>query len=83
MTHSLPQNDGLNLSFVKDINVVAKKWPKMVVKWPFMSCKFPDFFLKKLKINGNKKIVIFVVAFNPIRILTCWDLQSTVRTSVL
>ena len=32
-----PQNDHLNLSFVKDIYVVAKQ---MVVKWPFISCKF-------------------------------------------
>ena len=28
LTHKGPQNDGLNLSFVKDVNVVAKKWPK-------------------------------------------------------
>ena len=46
LTHQAPQNDRLNLSFVKDINVVAKKWPKMVIKWPFMSCKFLGFFLQ-------------------------------------
>ena len=26
-THEAPQKDRLNLSFVKDIYVVAKKWP--------------------------------------------------------
>ena len=46
LTHSAPQNDSLNLSFVKDVNVVAKKWQKMVIKWPFMSRKFPVFFLQ-------------------------------------
>ena len=47
--------------------MVAKKWPKMVIKWPFMSCKFPVFFLTELKIKGNKKNVIYVVAFGPIK----------------
>ena len=32
-----PQNDHLNLSFVKDVYVVAKQ---MVLKWPFISCNF-------------------------------------------
>jgi hypothetical protein len=40
---------------VKDVNVVATKWPKMVVKWPF---------------------IIYVVVFDPIKILTCWGLQN-------
>ena len=31
-THWAPQNDHQNLSFVKDIYVVAKKWPQMVKK---------------------------------------------------
>ena len=59
---------------MKVVNVVAKKWPKMVIKWPFMSCKFPGFFLTKLKIKGNKKIVIYVVALDPTKVLTCWVL---------
>ena len=29
-THWAPQNDRLNLSFVKDTYIVAKKWPEMV-----------------------------------------------------
>ena len=37
---SAPQNDCLNLSFVKDIHVGAKKWQEMVAKWPFISGKF-------------------------------------------
>ena len=28
------QNDLQNLSFVKAINVVVKKWPEMIVQWP-------------------------------------------------
>ena len=36
--HLAPQNDQLNLSFVKDECIVGKKiWSEMVVKWPFMS----------------------------------------------
>ena len=34
---SAPQNDRLNLSFVKDNHVGGKKWPGMVVTWPFIS----------------------------------------------
>ena len=40
---SAPQNDSLNLSFVKG---VAKQWSKMVVKWQFMSSKFPVFIFQ-------------------------------------
>ena len=32
-----PKNDHLNLSFVKDINMVGKKWPEMVLKQSFMT----------------------------------------------
>ena len=35
-TIQAPQNDRLNLSFVKDNLLVGKKWPVMVVKWPFI-----------------------------------------------
>ena len=28
------QNDSQNLSFVKAINEVGKKWPEILVKWP-------------------------------------------------
>ena len=55
LTLKAPQNDRLNLSFVKDFYVVAKKWPEMVIKWPFMSQKISVFFLTKLKIKGNDK----------------------------
>ena len=48
-THSAPQNDHLNFSFVKYIYVIAKKWPQMVEKWPFLKLKFSFFFLPKLK----------------------------------
>ena len=35
-----PQNDHLNLSFVKDFMWFTQKWPQMVVKWPYIRCKF-------------------------------------------
>ena len=31
------QHDSQNLSFVKTINEVGKKWPEMLVKWPNLS----------------------------------------------
>ena len=31
-----PQNNCLNLSFVKDIKVVGKTWLEMVIKWTFV-----------------------------------------------
>ena len=55
LTLKAPQSDSLNLSFVKDFNVVAKKWPEMVINWPFISYKFSGFFLTNLKIRGNEK----------------------------
>ena len=40
-TDSAPQNEYLNFSFVKDIDVVAKKkWLERVRKRPFVSRKF-------------------------------------------
>ena len=48
----------------------------MVVKWPFMSCKFPVFFLTKLKKKETKTFVVYVIAFDPIKILTWWVLQN-------
>ena len=32
-THSASRNDRLNISFVKDTYVNAKKWPERLVKW--------------------------------------------------
>ena len=48
----------------------------MVIKWPFMSHIFFSFFLTKLKIKKMKKIVIYVVVFDPIKILVGWAHQS-------
>ena len=36
LTHKAPQNDRLNLSFVKEVHVIGKKWPEMVVKLTFI-----------------------------------------------
>ena len=53
-TCSAPQNDRLNLSFVKDIHVVGGKWPEMVVNRSFVrDIHFKTVFrwnLKKMKI---------------------------------
>ena len=35
-SHGAPQNDRLNLIFVKAVYVVCKKVLQMVVKWSFM-----------------------------------------------
>ena len=48
----------------------------MVVKKPFISYVFPIFFLTKLKKKERTKIVIYVVAFDPIKIFTCWALKN-------
>ena len=69
-THLAPQNDRLNLSFMKDIYGVAKKWPEMFKKWPFLKLEFQFFFLQNWKSQLTNKIVIHVVALNPIMILT-------------
>ena len=43
------KNDCQNLSFLRDINEVAKKMVRNGCKMAFMSCKFPFFFLTKFK----------------------------------
>ena len=48
-THYAPQNDCWNLSFVKDIYVVAKKMTTNCQKWQFLKLKFSKKFLPKLK----------------------------------
>ena len=40
----------------------------MVVKWRFMSHNFQLFFSNKIAKTGSKKNVIYVVAFDPIKI---------------
>ena len=55
-THYAPQNDHWNLSFVKDIYVVAKKMTTNGPKRPFLKLKFSNFFLSKLK----NTIVLFL-----------------------
>ena len=70
-TNQAPQNDRLNLSFLKDFNVVGEKWPERVVKWPFLSLKFSGFFLQNCKKREIIFIMFFVLAFDPIRFLIC------------
>ena len=59
MTYSAPQNDSLNLSFVKDVNVVAKNCPKMVINDHLRVVNF----LTKLKIKGNEKLCDLCCSF--------------------
>ena len=51
-----PQNNGLNLSFVKDFSTVqlSDKWPDIFVKWPFM--------------KYETKNLIHAIAFDPTKI---------------
>ena len=53
---------------MKDVHVVGKKWPKMVIKWPFMSHKFLNFFLTKLKKLEAKKM-FYDIVFDLIKII--------------
>ena len=55
LTLKAPQSDGLNLSFVKDFNVVAKKMARNGHKMAIYESYFFIFFLTKLKIKGNEK----------------------------
>ena len=49
-THLAPQNDHQCLNFVKDVCVVGKKWPEMVVNWP--NAKVVSFFIdQSLKVS--------------------------------
>ena len=48
-----------------------------------MSCKFPFFFLTKLKMEGKKIFLIYVVVFDPNEILNVGPIKMAVRTSVL
>ena len=70
-TQQAPQNDCLNLSVLKDFNVVGEKGPERVVKWPFFSCIFSGFFLQNCKKREMLFIKFYVVAFDPLRIFTC------------
>ena len=49
-TRLAPQNDRLNLSFVKDENTVGeKKWPEMILNGHYLSC--PIHFRSEFKIE--------------------------------
>ena len=67
-TYQAPQNDRQNLSFVKVLYIVAKKWPEMLLKWPFLKLKFSNFFFQNWNTHLSKQFVIYVIDFDPIRI---------------
>ena len=50
-TLSTPQNDRLDLLFMKDVYVGAKKWPEMVLKKSFMSSEFCATVSMTVKLN--------------------------------
>ena len=54
LTHYAPQNDGLNLNFLKGVNVVAKKMAKNGLKRAIYELYISSFFLTKLKIKGKE-----------------------------
>ena len=54
--HEAPQNDRLNLSFVKDNCVVAKKMTANGQKWSFLKPIFSIFFLPILEDTVVKNI---------------------------
>ena len=55
LTLKAPQSDGLNLSFVKDFNVIAKKMARNGHKMAIYESYFFIFFITKLEIKGNEK----------------------------
>ena len=48
----------------------------MVVKWPFINCKFSFFCYKNKKNRNKKKIVIYVINFDPTKIFIDWAHQN-------
>jgi hypothetical protein len=56
---------------VKEFQVVAKKWPEMVLKWLFLSYEFSIFIFTKLQKQEMTKIVFYVVAFDSNKIWAC------------
>ena len=49
----------------------------MVIKWPFMSHKFPLFFLQNCKkLEAKQKCVLYVIAFDLVKILRSWASQN-------
>ena len=55
---------------------LAKKWPEIVLKWPFMGHRFSVFLLQNDKEQEMKKIVFYVVAFDPNKIQACQAHQN-------
>ena len=51
-----PQNDHQHLNFVKDVYVVGKKWPEMVVNWP--NAKVVSFFIGQSLVPVKSKVEI-------------------------
>jgi hypothetical protein len=61
----------------KDVNEGAKKMAKNGRKMAIYKLYISSFFSCKVENKRKgKKIVIYDVAFDPIKILTCWMLQN-------
>ena len=54
-----PQNDRMNLSFVKDNHVVSKKRPDVVVKWPFIRCYFSKVYRTRMRPPATSEAIPF------------------------
>ena len=79
MTCLAPQNDRLNLSLVKYIQVIAQKRPEVVPKWPFSIRKFWETPSNRVYIFQNldyKSYSSFI--YRPLG--SDWNLFSSART---
>ena len=63
-----PHSDCQHLIPAKDTYVDAKKWPQKVLNGHFSNLNFQIFFFQNWKTQFWKQIVIYVVAFDPIKI---------------
>ena len=45
-------------------------------KWPFINCNFSFFFLQNWKNRNKKKIIIYVINFDPTKIFIDWAYQN-------
>ena len=61
---------------MKDSYVVGKKWTEIVEKCPFLELKFRVLFFQNWKIQLSKTFLIYVLAFDSIKIYTLYESQN-------
>ena len=60
-THQVPQNDRLNLSFLKDFCVVGEKMARKGHKMAIFKSKIFSFIFTKLQKTGNDFLLCFML----------------------